>query len=230
MRPDLALRYARRQDVIAIGLDEIAKYLPEAPVILEAGALNGEDTVRFARRWPDATIHALEPLPEAYSTVVRNTQDYPRIHTYRLALGDHVHTAQMYVDADPERSDEVGNGSSSLLRPTGHLDFFPEVVFSGTTEVEVTTLDSWATMAGVNQLDFVWLDLQGMELRVLKAAPQMIDRIGVICLEVSRRELYAGAALYDETLEWMLAQGFKVAIDRVPVIFGNMMFVRDHLC
>ena len=224
-RPDLALRKLRGTSVIDIELDEIAPYLPAAAVILEAGAFNGADTVRFSERWPHATVHAFEPLPEAYSQVAERTQHIPRIRTYQLALGTETGRRPLFREV-ATGPNGTPSGSSSLLEPSGHLEFFPEVAFEGAVDVEVVTLDDWALSESVHRIDLAWLDLQGMELPVLQAAPRMIDRIGALCLEVAREELYSGSSLYDEIVEWMGDHGFRVAIDRVPVIFGNMLFVR----
>jgi hypothetical protein len=61
-RPDLLLRKVLGKNLIEIELYEIAPYLTDSPVILEAGACDGADTVKFAQRWPDATIYAFETL------------------------------------------------------------------------------------------------------------------------------------------------------------------------
>jgi hypothetical protein len=65
-----------------------------------------------------------------------------------------------------------------------------------------------------------------MELRVLGASPVVLGAASVICLEVPRRELYAGNPVYDEVIGWMRERGFRVAIDRVNRTFGNVLFVR----
>jgi len=44
-------------------VDIVAPYLPANPVIIEAGAFNGSDTIKLAKKWPQATIHAFEPVP-----------------------------------------------------------------------------------------------------------------------------------------------------------------------
>ncbi len=48
-----------------------------------------------------------------------------------------------------------------------------------------------------------------------------------VCLDVSRRELYTGSPLYDEIVGWMGEQGFRVALDRVSLTYGNLLFVRS---
>lgn len=54
-------RFHRKQ----IFVDDVLKYLPgvEAPIILEAGAADGSDTLRFAKLLlPQGVIYAFEPV------------------------------------------------------------------------------------------------------------------------------------------------------------------------
>ena len=44
----------------------IAQFLPENPVILEAGAHVGTDTVEMVNLWPKCTVYAFEPVPELF--------------------------------------------------------------------------------------------------------------------------------------------------------------------
>jgi FkbM family methyltransferase len=222
-RPDLAWRRLRGLDVIAIELDEIAPYISECPVIVEAGALNGSDTVRFAERWPDAEIHAFEPVPSSYALVEENTRHLRQVHRYPLALADTTEVRTMFISSDPSGS----HGSSSLLRASGHLVEYPDVAFEEQIDVDAVTLRDWAATAGVGRIDLLWLDLQGMELPVLKASPGVLTRTRAVCMEVSRRELYRASPLYPEVVTWMKSQNFDVIIDRVLVGFGNVLFVRQ---
>jgi len=223
-RPDLALRKLRGLEVMEISLDEIGRYLGSQPTIVEAGAAQGNDTVRLAARWPTGLVHAFEPVPAAYDAVVQRVAGLANVRTYQLALSDHVGTAAMHVSSHPDGG--FRPDSSSLLTPTGHVAEFPEVAFEQVVDVPVTTLDEWAAREGVDRVDFLWLDLQGMELRALKASPRVLGSATAICLEVMRTELYAGHPLYAELLDWMKGQGFRVAIDRVGITFGNVLFVR----
>lgn len=223
--PELAARRLRGQQVVDIAPAEIARYLPEASVMVEAGAYDGGDTLRMLRQWPAATVYAFEPVPQLYNRLTANTQGLPNVHPQRLALGDRDGTAVMHLSSMHTAPREV-SGSSSLLEPLEHTREFPHVGFSGTTTVQVVTLDSWAASAGVERIDFCWLDLQGMELAVLQASPEVVGGLRAVCMEVSRKELYSGAPGHREVLSWMKSRGFRVAIDRTAATYGNVLFVR----
>ncbi|MGY1769943.1 FkbM family methyltransferase [Blastococcus sp. SYSU D00813] len=223
-RPDLLMRKLRGLQPSEITLDEVARYVPDHPVVIEAGAADGRDTAEFVRRWPGCEVHAFEPVPSAMAKVEQLTAAMPEVRRYPVALADRTGTMTMYLS---DRTDDPGcTDSSSLLAPTGHLEAFPEVVFGAELQVPTTTMDAWLEAHPLPRIDLMWLDMQGAELAALEAGPRTLARTGAVLMEVSRKPLYAGAPLYDEVLRWLRGQGFRPVIDRVPVVFGNVLFVR----
>jgi FkbM family methyltransferase len=213
-RPGMACRWLRRRDMIDISLGEIAPYLPSSPVILEAGACDGTDTARFARYWPSAVIHSFEPVPALHAEALRRTAVMPGVRLYQLALAGHSGPAAMHVT---DRGPGGNRGTSSLL---ASADISRDVM------VEAVTIADWARAEGVNRADFMWLDMEGAELGALKSAGSLLGTVRAVCMEVAREERHAGAPLYGEVTAWMRDQGFRVAIDRVTLWFGNILFVR----
>jgi hypothetical protein len=121
------------------------------------------------------------------------------------------------------------DGSSSLLKPTGHLKEHPSVTFGETISVSVTTLDTWAVATGVPRVDLLWLDLQGSELEVLKAAPNVLRTTAVVYSEVSLKPMYFSAPLYPELRAWMESAGFVVVREDLPwADMGNVVFARPR--
>ena len=102
----------------------------------------------------------------------------------------------------------------------------PSVTFAEDITVDAVTLDDWAVQEEVYSVDLLWLDLQGMEMAVLNAAPNVLAHTQAVMMEVSRRELYAGSPLYPDVVRWMRARGFRPVIDRVWTLFGNILFLR----
>ncbi len=221
--PIKTLRYVKFRDVIPYS--EIARHLPQNPVILEAGAANGENTVEMANFWPAATIHAFEPVPAAKTLVDQKTTAMKqRVHTYPCALGDQSGVFTLHVSGS---GDGNATQSSSLLKPSGHHEEYGFVVFEDTVEVEVVQLDAWAESHGVKRLDFLWLDMQGFELRALKGGTEILKSVSAIQIEVQHTELYDGAPLYPEVKAWLRQHGFVPKIEAVFRIGGNVLFTRE---
>ena len=199
----------------------IKKFLPKGPVILEAGAHTGTDTLEMAEMWPFGTIHAFEPIPHLFSQLRMNTCNINNVKCYPLAISDQTGSSTMYVSSGSD------DGSGSLLSPKEHLIEHPDVKFLETIQVSTITLDLWAINCGINCVDFLWLDLQGHELSVLKAARSVLNTIRAIHTEVSLKRMYNGAALYPELWSWLEDHGFKVQCEVLPwADMGNVLFIK----
>jgi FkbM family methyltransferase len=221
--PIQALRYLCHRD--RIGYDICARCLPANPVIIEAGAYDGSNTQEFCRVWPDCTVYAFEPVPSAYQRLIEAAETFPdRIHPQNMALGEAAGICDMHVSVTGISG---GEQSSSLLLPTATRTEFPFVDFrSETITVEVTRLDEWAADRGLNSIDFLWLDLQGMELAALEGCGDLLSTVSAIHCEVQNLELYEGAPLYPELTRWLKERGFRVSCEAIYRRGGNVLFVR----
>jgi 2-O-methyltransferase len=200
----------------------IKRYLPENPVIVEAGAHIGTDTIEMAKLWQNATIHAFEPVPDLFQILAKNTDGIPNIHIYSLAL------SEAQGDVDIHISSGTSNASSSILTPKKHLDIHPNVIFEKKITVEATTIDDWAKTHLIQKVDMLWLDLQGYELPVLKKSLSILRGVKVIYTEVNLIENYENNALYTELKNWLATQGFSVKREGLAwKDGGNVLFVKQ---
>lgn len=199
----------------------IRKFLPDAPVIIEAGAHVGIDTLEMSRVWPKGSIHAFEPVPDIFAKLAENTKGLRNVKLYPCALGAATGTARIFV------SGGTSDGSSSLLEPKEHLTEHPEVHFNSRIEIPVMTLDDWSEKYGVRNAHLLWLDMQGNELAAMKAGERILGTVMAIHIEVSLKEVYRGVPLYPEVRQWLEARGFKVVREELPwPDMGNVLFVR----
>jgi len=223
VHPWEALQYLRRRDKIPETC--ITQYLPSNPIILEAGAHDGTDTLRMASFWPEANIHAFEPVPGAYNELLARATKHPaRIHCHPLGLGPSKGKMRMHVSGDGSAG---SCQSSSLLPPSkSHTDEYSFVSFGKQIDVEVTSIDEWAQERGIDRVDFMRLDMQGYEIEALKGAERTLKTTSAIQIEVSHIQLYQGAPLYAEVKDWMAGRGFRPAVKAVFRVGGNVLFVR----
>ena len=206
----------------AIPLSLIAKHLPANPVVLEAGAHRGFDTIALARTWPQGTVHAFEPIPELFEALTERTRDCSNVERYALALAGESGTAEMWV------SGGAMDQSSSLRTPRTHLEELPDITFDRKITVRTVSLDDWASSRG--EVDALWLDLQGSELDALRGGERLLSSVNVICAEVHVTELYEGVPMYPEIRAWLEDRGFVVKFENLPWNgAGNVLFVRPSV-
>lgn len=184
----------------------IAKNLPNNPIILDAGAFDGEDTQIMKQLWPTSTIHAFEPHPTIYLELAKKANTAKHIYTYQLGLDKRDGTASFYEST----RDNLPYQSGSLIEPKEHLIYAPDILFKTKIDIKVVTIDSWAKTHNVDHIDFMWLDLQGSELDIMKAAPTIMATVKAIMLEVEFVEAYKDQPLYLEIRQWLENQGFKL--------------------
>lgn len=223
VHPWEAFQYMRRRDTIPETC--IAQYLPSQPIILEAGAHDGTDTLRMASFWPEAQIHAFEPVPGAYNELLARAREHPaRVHCYPFGLGPSEGKMRMHISGDGSAG---SCQSSSLLPPSeSHTAEYSFVRFGKHIDVKVISIDEWAKKQGLDRVDFMRLDMQGYEIEALKGADCTLKSTSAIQLEVSHIELYHGAPLYAEVKDWMAKRGFRPAVKAVFRVGGNVLFVR----
>jgi FkbM family methyltransferase len=209
-------------DIFSVSKGIFRKYLPSNPVVVDCGSHIGTDSIELARIFPKAAIHSFEPVPAIFRLLQLNTASYKNISCYSVALGDTDGEAEMHI------SSQGSDASSSLLRPAEHLRDHPSVLFETIVRVDVKKLDTWAASSNIQNIDLLWLDMQGFEYQMLNASPKILSTVKVIHTEISTKETYAGVLTYTEFQKWLESKGFEVLIEAIPEgsDMGNVVFVR----
>ena len=202
----------------------IYKLLPKNPTIIEAGCADGSDTIKFGKKFIDGRIYGFEPLPHLYEIAKETTKSFENVKIFKYALGDEDNKIVELFTGSPDNV----HHSSSLLKPTNHLEIFPDINFLNSVNVETITLRKVIEDLGINEIDLLWLDLQGFELKVLTADIKILTKIRFIHLEAHLVELYDGAPLINEIENFMSKNNFKCIKKRIPFVSGNMIFKNDN--
>lgn len=204
----------------------IRQFLPDDAIIVEAGAHEGSDTKKLSQLWKKGRVFAFEPSPDVYKGLSKRMVKYKNVKTYPIALGERVGTADFYPSQPTSQATSVKtNAQGSLLPPSDDNWCWPEIGFGKPVSVPVTTLDKWVKQQGIKRIDFLWLDMQGSELSMLKASPEILKTVQVIQIEVSKKSFYANTPLADEVQSWLEGEGFAT-VYMTPEEHGDALFVR----
>jgi FkbM family methyltransferase len=179
-------------------LEYIEPFLPPNPVILEAGGHYGEDTVIFARKWPSAEIYTFEPCPTYYKKLARRVKKFPRIHSFPFGLYSVTGSYTFHVSKN-------WDGASSLLEDNK----LPTVSYEDSQiTVFCKNLDEWAEESQVDHIDYMWLDMEGAELHVLKSAPRILKNVRALSCELNHHEFRKGMCDFEEMKNFLESEGF----------------------
>jgi len=192
----------------ALPLTAIPRILGCQPkTVLELGANNGSDSMRMLSAFPEATVHCFEPDPRPYSVLeqrLRGTR--ARCYPLAIAAANGPITFHQSSGDHPEFEVNIPGGwhaSGSIRTPKVHLTEFPWCTFDNDITVEAVTLDTWASGAGVDTVDFIWADVQGAERDVIAGGHALLARTRLLYTEYCNRELYEGQATLAELLQML---------------------------
>lgn len=208
-------------------LDLIAHFLPEDPIIFEAGGHYGTDTIKFAYQWPSSDILSFEPNPHAFELLQEATIGMENVSIYNLAVNNYNGTATLNVCYGTNGDDPIFEGASSLLESSEWMDIHyqgPKV------EVPCVILDDWCATNDIDHIDFMWLDLEGLELQVLTSSPQILSKVKVIYTETNFRPFRKKMTQYKQLRRFLESNGFAMLSHwYVRGLQGNAIFVRKEL-
>lgn len=201
-------------------------------VILDIGASDGLDSLRYSKLFPSATIHSFEPEPMSYGLLSEYIKTYGgnKIHSYNYALGDiDDNSTDFYIsDGYPDalkKEENRGFRSSSMLAPQVHLLQWPWIKF----EKKTTKMCRYDSL-NIPVAHYIHMDVQGSELKVLSGFGDKLKDILGIRLEVSKVPMYKDQPLCHDIFNFMIQHGFTLfnkyeGID-IPGFTGDKFYVK----
>jgi FkbM family methyltransferase len=121
------------------------------------------------------------------------------------------------------------SGSSSLLDFGTHATSYPDINMIDEIELLSTRLDDLVTPEEMP--NYVCLDVQGVELRVLEGFGSLLGYVDYIYLEVNVKEVYLGCSRLSEINDFMKRSGFRRVGTRIYLRhgWGEALYVRNHI-
>jgi FkbM family methyltransferase len=205
-------------------VEDFQHILPKQAVVLEAGASRGMDTVKFAALWPEGQIYAFEPEPATFAQLTKETERFPNVKCFPLALSTRSGSAVLNVSVRGDNANATD--ASSLLEPKEVKKLWDTLDFSNSVEVTTTTISAFMRDHEIRHVDLMWLDMQGMELQCLMASKEDLVKVDRIYMEEFLKPLYELAPLYTETKKAMRSMGFRATREFLNPIAGDVLFER----
>lgn len=143
-----------------------------------------------------------EPNPKMYEQLVKNISSNNAATAYPYCLGDEDKEVILH------ESNNAGQ-SSSILELGTHKQTHPEVHYISDINVMMIRLDSLFTKEEIKDFDFLNIDVQGAELKVLKGIGDLLHNFKAAYLEVNKESLYVDCALVEEIDSYMLQYRFE---------------------
>ena len=178
--------------------------------VVHVGANDGYE-IEWYRKLGVERVIAFEPLAEAASKAQKRYASDSAVQIYGHALGGDAEIAALRV------SEGDGQGSSFLAERSASYKI------SSLQPAEIARFDSLDL--SLDGFDTLVVDVQGMELAVLKGFGSMLGSFKYLNIECSREPLYEGSAAAAEVIGFLKSHGFEQ--DSPVEAHNDIMFIRQ---
>jgi FkbM family methyltransferase len=194
--------------------DKCIPYLPGKPVLFDVGAYKGAWTDYVLSRVPHALCLLFEPN-DALCAELRH------IYKYSLVLSDHEGTETFYRCHN--KADEL----SSIIQ----REVFTQVSYND-EQKQCTTIDAFCYKDGmIADIDFLKIDVEGAELKVLKGASELLAAKRIKFIQVEYGGTYPDAGItFVDVIQFVGQFGYKVCelVGNTLVELTEDNFIEDY--
>jgi FkbM family methyltransferase len=211
------------------GEDYINKFLQKKNLrtIFDVGANEGQNEAVIRNFNPDATVYSFEPHPASYAKLLKNISS--KTKAFNIGLGSSIGSFELY-----DYDGEDGSQHASL-----NQEVFSEMYQrkSKSVTVQVDTIDHFCNENGIDQICLLKIDVEGLELEVLKGAESMISekKIRFIEFEFNSNHVYTRTNFSDfqKVLShyslFRVLQDGMICLDNESYLFKEVFYYQNIL-
>lgn len=200
----------RNHNLVTNGEAAVLQMLPadSVRVAMDVGCHAGAWTDHLLNRQQAASVIGFEPTPDLAIRLEGKYADEPRFSLERVALGQAPGSATLYVQDESSVNSLVHNPAADVV---------DEI------EVEVTTGDEFLRRVGLDQIDYLKIDVEGHDLQALLGFSEALNAgaIGVVQFEYNEWNAISHTLLGDfysylEPLGYTLGRVHPTGLEYVP--------------
>ncbi len=172
-------------------------------VVYDVGAHAGHFASLVARSGLVSRVYCFEPISQVFEALTETTRTNAKIKCFQVAVGDR-------NGSEPMQINDFSASSSMLPMESLHVDEFPHTKKAREEDVDVRTLTELVRVHKLLPPDFIKIDVQGFEDRVIRGGEAIVRNAKFCLLELSLASLYQGSMLIVDINAIMRRLGFRL--------------------
>ena len=215
------------------GLNKITNFLEKnnisPKIILDIGARDMEESIFFSKKYPNAKIISFECNPNTLEICRNKIVGIENIQLIDKAVNEIDGTCDFY-SINKEKTittwKDGNQGASSLFLANGNYPH--ETYVQDKVSVECVRLDTILSNLNVDEVDLIWMDLQGAEMLALKSLGKFLENVKIIYTEVEINPIYIGQCLFKDVNSFLLNNNFDFIDGNLNVTYGtDVMYMNN---
>lgn len=145
-----------------------------------------------------------EPNTEVFFRLANHLKSTRNHMAFNIGIHDELKFAKLHIANNKGQS-------SSILEFGTHTKYRPDIMYIGDEDIHLMRMDNFLFLTGrdINDYNFLNIDVQGVELNVLKSFGELLGALDYIYTEVNEEHLYKDCALIGDIDRYVEKFGFK---------------------
>ena len=170
-------------------------------LFFDIGANIGQTTDDIRNIFPDSEIWAFEPVKKTFEILKVNTNN-KNVNCFQLGFGDKNFETEIFVkkDGSDSRMNSILNEENSNINSVEK------------EKIKIETLDTFCKIHDINKIDYVKIDTEGYDLKVLKGSYELLNdqKISFVEVEVSMNPENTLHVKFEDVKEYMESFDYRV--------------------
>lgn len=177
----------------------VKKDIENSLIIFDVGANIGTTSLFFSKLNTKSKVFSFEPHPDTFVKLEKNVglNNFSNLNIYQLGLGDTIDTVKIYeVNRKNRGMNRVMKEDKSAIYPF--------------KKIKINKLDNFMSEKNVKRLDFIKIDVEGLEYSVLKGGEKTLRKNKpIIILELEDNNLSENNASAKLLIEFLIDLGYN---------------------
>lgn len=139
--------------------------------IVDLGAYIGLFSILMHKRYPEAVIYSLEPQPDNYSQLIKNTEGISNIVPLEMAIWNF--DGEVEIIVENKKNAEWGAFTKSISQED-----------SGPHKVPSVTMESFMAMHSLEVIDLLKIDIEGAEKVIFQENFEWLQKVKILMIEL----------------------------------------------
>ena len=143
------------------------EFIKKDSIVIDAGANIGAFSAHAANIATAGQVYAFEPTPKTFGILSENISAYANVKAFNFGLGAKSGEGELVI---------AESSGSNTMADSG----MPDSASASRVSVRITTIDNFVSEHGIQRVDFIKMDTEGYEGKILEGAKETIRRFSPV--------------------------------------------------